>query len=240
MLVFVSLLVLPVYALTTAAGSHSAQSVIQHALKKKIRPDLARWAALPGRTLPAGEGAHCARLSRQLAGVCRSALHPPLPPAAGPCSACPCNSASRRPAPRAAARRCRQMAAAMQRRQREGRRSCRHTLPAGWRRCRPRRTWRAGGRLARRRWRATRRPCPSCCTGSRPATSLPHPLLAWHPRLQQAVRERATAPPRWRRRLLPAAAPRRSWIPRCWLRQQRRRRPAQTTRPTTASAPSLA
>ncbi len=35
--------VLPVYALTTAAGSHSAASVIQHALRKNIKPDLARW-----------------------------------------------------------------------------------------------------------------------------------------------------------------------------------------------------
>lgn len=34
--------VLPVYALTTAAGSHSAASVIQHALRKNIKPDLAR------------------------------------------------------------------------------------------------------------------------------------------------------------------------------------------------------
>lgn len=42
LLLFMSLLVLPVYALTTAAGSHSAQSVIRHALKHKVQPNLAR------------------------------------------------------------------------------------------------------------------------------------------------------------------------------------------------------
>ncbi|KAL4419039.1 hypothetical protein ABPG77_011021 [Micractinium sp. CCAP 211/92] len=42
LLAFMSIMVLPVYALTTAAGSHSAASVIQHALKKNIKPDVAR------------------------------------------------------------------------------------------------------------------------------------------------------------------------------------------------------
>lgn len=45
LLVFLSWQVLPVYALTTAAGSHSTASVIKHALKKQIQPDLARRAA---------------------------------------------------------------------------------------------------------------------------------------------------------------------------------------------------
>ena len=40
--------VLPVYALTTAAGSHSAASVIQHALRKNIKPDLARLVGCAG------------------------------------------------------------------------------------------------------------------------------------------------------------------------------------------------
>ncbi len=43
LLVFLSVMVLPVYALTTAAGSHSAASVIEHALKHNIKPDIARW-----------------------------------------------------------------------------------------------------------------------------------------------------------------------------------------------------
>jgi mlo protein len=42
LLLFMSLNVLPVYALTTAAGSHSADSVIEYALKKGVRPDIAR------------------------------------------------------------------------------------------------------------------------------------------------------------------------------------------------------
>ncbi|KAI3437800.1 hypothetical protein D9Q98_000247 [Chlorella vulgaris] len=41
-LLFMSLAVLPIYALTTAVGSHSAESVIQLALKRNIKPDIAR------------------------------------------------------------------------------------------------------------------------------------------------------------------------------------------------------
>lgn len=42
---FMSLNILPIYALTTAAGSHSAASVIAHCLKHQVKPDLARSAS---------------------------------------------------------------------------------------------------------------------------------------------------------------------------------------------------
>ncbi|KAL4451706.1 hypothetical protein ABPG75_007368 [Micractinium tetrahymenae] len=52
-LLFMSLTVLPVYALTTAAGSHSAASVIQLALKRNIKPDVARALQRMSLNLPA-------------------------------------------------------------------------------------------------------------------------------------------------------------------------------------------
>lgn len=44
LLLLTALCVLPVYALTTAAGSHSAASVIKHCLKSGVKPAVARWA----------------------------------------------------------------------------------------------------------------------------------------------------------------------------------------------------